>query len=67
MEVVLEDNGLKEFIDQEITKLASTNAQELAKWKKCVVKVRWIILEGVQTILSRASMERILHFQCGRH
>ena len=30
MEVVLEDNGLKEFIDQEIQKQASTNAQELA-------------------------------------
>ena len=31
MEVVLEDNGLKEFIDQEIPKLASTNAQKLAE------------------------------------
>ena len=48
MEAVLEDNGLKEFIDQEIPKPASTNAQELAEWKKCVVKVRWIILEGVR-------------------
>jgi len=46
MEVVLEDNGLKEFIDKEITKLASTNAQELAEWKKCVAKPRQIILEG---------------------
>eukprot|EP00253_Pinus_taeda_P025116 PITA_25116 len=48
MEVVLEDNGLKEFIDQEIPKPTSTNAQELAEWKKCVVKVRRIILEGVR-------------------
>jgi len=48
MEVVLEDNRLKEFIDQEIPKLASTNAQELAKWKKRVAKARQIILEGVQ-------------------
>ena len=40
MEAVLEDNGLKEFIDQEIPKPASSNAQELAEWKKCVVKVR---------------------------
>ena len=47
MEDVLEDNGLKEFTNQEIPKPASTNAQELAKWKKCVVKVRRIILEGV--------------------
>ena len=47
MEAVLEDNGLKEFIDQEIPKPTSTNAQELVEWKKCVAKVRWIILEGV--------------------
>ena len=46
MEAIIEDNALKEFIDQEITKPASTNAQELAEWKKCVVKVRGIILEG---------------------
>ena len=48
MEAVLEDNGLKEFIDQEIQKPASTNAQELDEWKKCVSKVRRIILEGVR-------------------
>ena len=48
MEVVLEDNGLKEFIDQEIVNPASTNAQELSEWKKCVAKVRRIILEGVR-------------------
>ena len=47
MEVVLEDNGLKEFIYQEIPKPASTNVQELAEWNKCVEKARWIILEGV--------------------
>jgi len=48
MEVVLEDNGLKDFIDQEIPKPSSTNAQELAEWKKCVASVRRIILEGVR-------------------
>ena len=47
MEVVLEDNGLKDFIDQEIPKPAAANAQELAKWKKCVARDRQIILEGV--------------------
>jgi len=47
MEAVLEDNGLKEFIDQEIQKPTSANVQELADWKKCVAKVRRIILEGV--------------------
>jgi len=40
MEAALEDNGLKEFIDQEIQKPASTNAQEFAEWKECVVKAR---------------------------
>ena len=48
MEAILEDNGLKEFIDQEIPKPASTNAQELAEWKKCVGRERRIILEGFQ-------------------
>lgn len=48
MEAVLEDNGWKEFIDQEIPKPASTNAQQLVEWKKCVEKVRWIILEAVR-------------------
>ena len=31
MEVVLEDNGLKDFIDQEIPNPSSTNAQELVE------------------------------------
>jgi len=48
MEALLEDNGLKDFIDQEISKPGSTNAQELAKWKKCVARVRRIILEGIR-------------------
>ena len=47
MEVVLKDNGLKEFVEQEIPKPAATNAQNLAEQKKCVVNARWIILEGV--------------------
>jgi len=50
MEDVLEDNGLKEFVDQDIPKLATSNSHNLAKWKKCVVKVKvsQIILEGVR-------------------
>ena len=47
MEAILEDNGLKEFIDQEIRKPSPNNAQDLDEWKKCVAKVREIILEGV--------------------
>ena len=45
---VLEDNGLKEFIDQEVPKLSATDAQKLAEWKKCVARARQIILEGVR-------------------
>ena len=47
MEVVLEDNGLKEFIDQEIPKPTTLDAQNLVEWKKCVAKARRITLEGV--------------------
>jgi len=47
MKVMLEDNDLKEFIDQEIPNLATLDAWNLAKWKKCVAKARRIILEGV--------------------
>jgi len=35
MEVVLEDNGLKEFIDQDIPKPSASNALNLAEWKVC--------------------------------
>ena len=47
MEVVLEDNGLKEFIDQEVPKPTTTDAQNLVEWNKRVAKARRIILEGV--------------------
>ena len=46
MEAVLEDKGLKDFIDQEVLKL--TGATELAEWKKCVARARRILLEGVR-------------------
>ena len=48
MEAVLEDNSLKDFIDQEDPKPAAANAQELAESKKCVARARRIFLEGVQ-------------------
>jgi len=47
MEVVLDDNGLKDFIDQEVPKLVAANAIELVEWKKCVARARRILLEGV--------------------
>ncbi len=46
MEVVLEDNGLKDFIDQEVSK--PIGATELVEWKKCVARSRRILLEEVQ-------------------
>lgn len=46
MEVVLEDNGFKEFVHQEIPNSVALYAQNLVEWKKCVVKVSQIILEG---------------------
>ena len=48
MEAVLEDNGLKEFIDVEIPKPASSDAAALDAWKKKTVKCRRILLEGVK-------------------
>ena len=48
MEFVLEDNGLKEYVDQEIPKPTTSDAHNLAEWKKCVAKMRWIILKGVR-------------------
>ena len=48
MEAVLDDNSLKDFIDQKIPKAGSINAQELAEWKKCVARVIQVILEGVR-------------------
>jgi len=45
---VLEDNGLKEFIDQDIPKPPTSEAKYFAEWRKCVAKARQVILEGVQ-------------------
>ena len=48
MEVVLEDNGLKEFIDNDILTPTVSNAKDLAEWNKWVSRVRRIILDGVR-------------------
>ena len=48
MEAVLEDNDLKDFINQEVPKPTAANAQELAECKKCVARARRILLEGVR-------------------
>ena len=48
MEVVLEENGLKEFIDNDVPKPAVADAANLDAWKKKVAKARRILLEGGQ-------------------
>ena len=40
MEVVLEDNGLKEFIDNDIPKPATSDTALLDAWKKKVARAR---------------------------
>ena len=47
MEEVLEDNGLKEFIDKDVPKPDVADVANLDAWKKQVQKVRRILLEGV--------------------
>ena len=46
MEAMLEDNEMKEFIDNDIPQPAATNSQLLDAWKKNVAKARRIMLEG---------------------
>ena len=48
IEAVLDDNGLKEFIDAEIPKPASSDAAALDAWQKKTTKCRRILLEGVK-------------------
>ena len=48
MEAVLDDNGLKEFIDAEIPKPASSDATTLDAWQNKIAKCRRILLEGVK-------------------
>ena len=48
MEVVLKYNGLKDFINSDVPKLTSNDAELLDAWKKKVEKTRIILLEGVK-------------------
>ena len=48
MEAVLDDNGLKEFIDAEIPKPTSSDAAILDAWQKKTAKCQRILLEGVK-------------------
>ena len=44
----MEENGLKEFIDHDILKPPASDVKYHVEWRKCVAKVRRIILEGVR-------------------
>jgi hypothetical protein len=48
MEAILEDNGLKNFIDKDVPKPDVVDATNIDAWKKKVAKVRRILLEGVR-------------------
>lgn len=47
MEEILDENGLLEYIKENVEKSPYFDAQNLAQWKKGVAKVRRIIFEGV--------------------
>ena len=46
MEAVLDDNGLKEFVDMDVQK--PTNLAEVEAWQNKMAKCRRILLEGVK-------------------
>ena len=48
MEAVLEDNGLKEFIGNDVPKPVVIDAANIYAWKNKVAKTRRILLEGVR-------------------
>ena len=48
IEAVLEDNGLKEFIDSDVPKPGSSDTALLDAWKKKTERTRRILLEGVK-------------------
>lgn len=48
METVLDDNGVLEYVKIDIAKPPQSDAQQLTRWKKGVVKARIILLEGVR-------------------
>ena len=48
MEVVLDDNGLLEFVEKEIPKPTSNDADVVEAWRKKQAKCRRILLEGVK-------------------
>ena len=63
MEAVLEDNGLKEFIDSDVPKSGSSDAALLDAWQKKVAKSRRIMLEGVKDHIVSCLHEKATPFE----
>ena len=62
MEAVLEDNGLKEFIDVDIPKSGSSDAAALDAWKKKVARCQRILLEGVKDHIVSSLHDKVSPF-----
>ena len=62
MEAVMEDNGLKEFINSDVPKPGSSDAALLDAWKKETSKMRKILLEGVKEHIVSSLQEKATPF-----
>ena len=62
MEAVLEDNGLKEFIDSDVPKPGSSDATLLDAWQNKIAKTRRILLEGVKDHIVSSLHEKATPF-----
>ena len=66
MEAVLEDNGLKKFIDNDVPKPAMENVENLDAWQKKVAKARRNLLEGVRDHIVSSFHGKATPHACGR-
>ena len=66
MEAVLDDNGLKEFIDSDVPKPGSSDVAALDAWKNKVAKCRRILLEGVKDHIVSSLHVKATPFLMGR-
>ena len=66
MEAVLEDNELKEFIDNDVPKPVVADAANLDAWQNKVAKVRIFLLEGVQDHIVSSLHGKAHHMQFRR-
>ena len=62
MEAVLEDNGLKEFIDSDVPNPGSSDAALLDAWQNKTTKTRRILWEGVKDHIVSSLHEKATPF-----